>query len=134
VGARRARGGLLTPQQRSHEGIAALCVHHTSLHRLSPNRRGNWLADEEFHLALCHMLVGNQWSLHCNRLRGRTENSIKNFWNATMRSKQPNKRRGFVWAYIDRVKVALDDEALRHQALADTVRGRWAEERVSLHR
>ncbi|GBF98749.1 hypothetical protein Rsub_11155 [Raphidocelis subcapitata] len=83
--------------------------------------KGNWLADEEFHLALCHTLVGNQWSQHCNRLRGRTENSIKNYWNATLRSKQPNKRRGFLWAYIDRVKGALDDEALRHRAFADTV-------------
>jgi hypothetical protein len=43
-----------------------------------PPTRGNWLPEEEFHLALCHTLVGNQWSQHCNRLRGRTENSIKN--------------------------------------------------------
>ena len=96
-------------------------AHPTSLP--TPNCRGNWLADEEFHLALCHTLVGNQWSQHCNRLRGRTENSIKNYWNATLRSKQPNKRRGFLWAYIDRVKGALDDEALRHRAFADTVGG-----------
>jgi hypothetical protein len=87
------------------------------------NDRGNWLADEEFHLAMCHMLVGNQWSQHCNRLRGRTENSIKNFWNATLRSKQANKRRGFLWAYIEKVRNALDDDSLRYQAFADTVRG-----------
>jgi len=71
---------------------------------------------------MCHMLVGNQWSQHCARLRGRTENSIKNFWNATLRSKQANKRRGFLWAYIDKVRAALDDDALRYQAFADTVR------------
>ncbi|KAI8462668.1 MAG: Homeodomain-like protein [Monoraphidium minutum] len=61
--------------------------------------KGNWLPDEEFHLALCHALVGNQWSAHCGRLRGRTENSIKNYFNAGMRSKQASRRRCFLWAY-----------------------------------
>ncbi|GBF88462.1 hypothetical protein Rsub_01175 [Raphidocelis subcapitata] len=83
--------------------------------------KGNWLADEEFHLALCHSLVGNQWSQHCRRLRGRTENSIKNYWNATLRSKQANKRRGFLWAYIDRVRGSLEDEGVRARAFAETV-------------
>ena len=101
------------------------------LHRLPHRRarRGAWLPDEEFHLALCHMLVGNQWSQHCNRLRGRTENSIKNYWNATLRSKQASKRRGFLWAYIEKVRGALEDDGLRHRAFADTVRramGRFA--------
>jgi hypothetical protein len=68
------------------------------------------------------MLVGNQWSQHCNRLRGRTENSIKNYYNATLRSKQASKRRGFLWAYIDRVRAAPDDDGLRYRAFADTVR------------
>lgn len=67
--------------------------------------------------------MGNQWSQHCRRLRGRTENSIKNYWNATLRSKQANKRRGFLWAYIDRVRGALDDEGVRTRAFAETVSG-----------
>lgn len=66
--------------------------------------------------------ANTQWSQHCNRLRGRTENSIKNYWNATLRSKQAAKRRGFLWGYIDKVRGALDDEELRHRAFADTVR------------
>ena len=73
---------------------------------------------------MCHMLVGNQWSQHCARLRGRTENSIKNYYNATLRSKQATKRRGFLWAYIDKVRVAPDDNGLRHRAFADTVSDR----------
>jgi hypothetical protein len=60
-----------------HRAAHALLAPHPH-HRPPPPPRGNWLSDEEFHLALCHMLVGNQWSQHCNRLRGRTENSIKN--------------------------------------------------------
>ena len=95
------------------------------LHRLPHRRarRGAWLPDEEFHLALCHMLVGNQWSQHCNRLRGRTENSIKNYWNATLRSKPNGRLRGFLYSYVDRVRGALGDEGRRHYAFADAVRG-----------
>lgn len=49
--------------------------------------RGNWSPEEEFLLAQCHALVGSHWSKMTKRLPGRTENSIKNFWNATLRSK-----------------------------------------------
>lgn len=49
--------------------------------------RGNWSTEEEFLLAQCHALVGSHWSKMTKRLPGRTENSIKNFWNATLRSK-----------------------------------------------
>jgi hypothetical protein len=49
--------------------------------------RGNWTLEEEFLLAQCHALVGSDWSKMTKRLPGRTENSIKNFWNATARSK-----------------------------------------------
>lgn len=49
--------------------------------------RGNWAPEEEFLLAQCHALVGSHWSKMTKRLPGRTENSIKNFWNATLRSK-----------------------------------------------
>jgi myb proto-oncogene protein len=49
--------------------------------------RGNWSLEEEFLLAQCHAVVGSHWSKMTKRLPGRTENSIKNFWNATLRSK-----------------------------------------------
>lgn len=49
--------------------------------------RGNWSFEEEFLLAQCHAVVGSHWSKMTKRLPGRTENSIKNFWNATLRSK-----------------------------------------------
>lgn len=68
---------------------------HTLTHSLSPfvftlaftHCRGNWSLEEEFLLAQCHAVVGSHWSKMTKRLPGRTENSIKNFWNATLRSK-----------------------------------------------
>ncbi|KAF6259393.1 hypothetical protein COO60DRAFT_1700893 [Scenedesmus sp. NREL 46B-D3] len=62
--------------------------------------KGNWAPEEEFLLAQCHALVGSHWSKMTKRLPGRTENSIKNFWNATLRSKAPNKKRGMLWTYM----------------------------------
>ena len=72
--------------------------------------RGNWTADEEYTLALCHCLVGSHWSKMARRLPGRTENSIKNFWNATFRSKAASTRRGMLWSYIAATKASPDRE------------------------
>lgn len=56
--------------------------------------------EEEFLLGLCHALLGSHWSQMVRRLPGRCENSIKNFWNATLRSKPASKKRGLLWAYM----------------------------------
>jgi hypothetical protein len=56
-------------------------------HAAAADCRGHWTVEEEFLLAQSHALVGSHWSKMTKRLPGRTENSIKNFWNATLRSK-----------------------------------------------
>lgn len=60
-------------------------------------------------LSLCHSLVGSHWSKMARRLQGRTENSIKNFWNATFRSKSANKKNGILWTYISTIKEYPND-------------------------
>ncbi|WIA37488.1 hypothetical protein OEZ86_014402 [Tetradesmus obliquus] len=74
--------------------------------------KGNWSPEEEFLLAQCHALVGSHWSKMTKRLPGRTENSIKNFWNATLRSKAPNKKRGMLWTYMQLHDAKSDDNTL----------------------
>ncbi|KAF8065907.1 MYB119 [Scenedesmus sp. PABB004] len=74
--------------------------------------KGNWSSEEEFLLAQCHALVGSHWSKMTKRLPGRTENSIKNFWNATLRSKAPNKKRGMLWTYMQMHDPKSDDNTL----------------------
>lgn len=47
-----------------------------------------WENHEEWLLFLCHRLMGNKWSLISKHIKGRSDNSIKNHWNANMKKKE----------------------------------------------
>ncbi|QDZ21884.1 MYB-related transcription factor [Chloropicon primus] len=58
------------------------------LNHLRPNiKKDEWTAEEERILAEGHAKLGTRWSSLAKLLPGRTENSIKNHWNATLRCK-----------------------------------------------
>ncbi|KAF5732154.1 putative myb [Tripterygium wilfordii] len=54
---------------------------------LRPNiKKDSWSEEEDRMLIDIHSAIGNKWAEIAKRLPGRTENSIKNHWNATIRS------------------------------------------------
>tara|TARA_B110000503_G_C6903730_1_gene311821 strand:+ start:348 stop:602 length:255 start_codon:yes stop_codon:yes gene_type:complete len=50
-------------------------------------KKDKWTDDEEKKLLEVHNLYGNRWSLIAKFLPGRTDNSIKNYWNSTIQKK-----------------------------------------------
>ncbi|KAK4434927.1 Transcription factor [Sesamum alatum] len=58
------------------------------LNYLRPDiKRGNMSDAEDDLILRLHRLLGNRWSLIARRLPGRTDNEIKNYWNAHLRKK-----------------------------------------------
>ncbi|XP_058084126.1 transcription factor MYB98-like [Magnolia sinica] len=60
---------------------------------LRPNiKKENWTEEEDVILIEAHQVIGNKWAEIAKRLPRRTENSIKNHWNATKRRQFAHRR------------------------------------------
>ncbi|KAL6762273.1 transcription factor Myb2 [Haematococcus lacustris] len=55
-------------------------------HHLKPDlKKGDWNAQEEAWLVSLHQDLGNKWADIARNIEGRSENSVKNHWNAVHR-------------------------------------------------
>ncbi|KAJ0816928.1 putative transcription factor MYB-related family [Helianthus annuus] len=53
-------------------------------------KRGNFTSEENDVIIQLHALHGSRWSLIASKLSGRTDNEIKNYWNAHLRKTDEN--------------------------------------------
>ncbi|XP_076909909.1 uncharacterized protein LOC143567347 [Bidens hawaiensis] len=74
--------------------IAKQCRDRWQNHLRPDITKDAWSEEEDKLLIAIHKEVGNKWSEIARRLPGRSENTIKNHWNATKRRQLSSRRRG----------------------------------------
>ena len=69
------------------ERIGKQCRERWFNHLCPTVNKTAWSKEEEWILFILHNQIGNKWSQLCKYLPGRTDNTIKNHWNSTMKKR-----------------------------------------------
>ena len=72
------------------ERIGKQCRERWFNHLCPTVNKTAWSKEEEWILFILHNKIGNKWSQLCKYLPGRTDNTIKNHWNSTMKKRIDN--------------------------------------------